>query len=132
MQFSHLDHIAIAVSDTEAALKIWRDKLGFKVLYAETVNGNSVLLTHLDLGNAQLQLVQPLTKDSRLVIALKEKGPHLHHFCLYVDDVNQSWSDLKTRGIGTASGIHQGTNEKRALFVNINETDGIQLEITGR
>src|SRR5687768_13028821 len=45
--FKGLDHIAIVVPDTEAALKLWRDKLGFKVLFSEDVNGGTVRLTHL-------------------------------------------------------------------------------------
>jgi len=64
--FKGLDHLAIAVPDTEEALKVWRDKFGFTVLYSEDVNGATVRLTHLDLGNTQLQLVQPLTSDHPL------------------------------------------------------------------
>ncbi len=51
MKHQGLDHFAIAVPDTEAALKVWRDQLGFPLLYSEVVNGGTVRLTHLDLGN---------------------------------------------------------------------------------
>ena len=37
--FRGLDHLAIVVPDTEAALKIWRDQVGLKCLYSEVVNG---------------------------------------------------------------------------------------------
>ncbi|RME72395.1 MAG: hypothetical protein D6781_02330, partial [Verrucomicrobia bacterium] len=46
-----LDHLAIAVNDTEEALKLWRDTFGFPVLYSEVVNDGTIRLTHLDLGN---------------------------------------------------------------------------------
>jgi len=42
MKHQGLDHLAIAVPDTEAALKIWRDQFGFKVLYNEDVNNATV------------------------------------------------------------------------------------------
>ena len=67
--FRSLDHLAIVVPDTEEALKIWRDRVGLKLLYSETVNHGTIRLTHLDIGNTQLQLVQPLTQtghDPRL------------------------------------------------------------------
>ena len=32
--FKGLDHVAIVVSDTEEALKIWRDRCGFPVLFS--------------------------------------------------------------------------------------------------
>jgi methylmalonyl-CoA/ethylmalonyl-CoA epimerase len=131
MNFKGLDHLAIAVANTEKALETWRDKLGFTVLYAEKVNNDSVLLTHLDLGNTQLQLVESLLPDSPLAKAVAEKGDHLHHFCLLVEDVADSKVELETENLKTAPQLHQGTKGKRALFIDKSETDSIQVEITG-
>lgn len=131
MKHKGLDHLAIAVPDTEAALEIWRDRLGFAVLYAEKVNNETVLLTHLDLGNTQLQLVQPLTADSPLAGAVAEKGAHLHHFCLLVDNVAESKTELTNQHMATAPNLHQGTQGKRALFIDKRATGNVQLELTG-
>jgi methylmalonyl-CoA/ethylmalonyl-CoA epimerase len=128
MKHQGLDHLAIVVPDTEAALKIWRDKLGFKVLYSEDVNGATVRLTHLDLGNTQLQLVQPLTPNHPLQAWLSKHGPGLHHFCLKVDDVAQAKA---TSPVPTAPAPHQGTQGKRALFLDPSATQGVQVELTG-
>src|SRR6185503_2767606 len=61
--FTGLDHLAIVIPDTEEALKIWRDRVGLKLLYSEVVQDGAVRLTHLDLGNTQLQLVEPLVAN---------------------------------------------------------------------
>jgi methylmalonyl-CoA/ethylmalonyl-CoA epimerase len=132
MKHRGLDHLAIAVANTDEALKTWRDLLGFEVLYAEKVNNDTVLLTHLDLGNTQLQFVEPLVLDSPLAKAVAEKGSHLHHFCLLVDDVAASKIELNQANIGTAPNLHQGTKGKRALFINREQTDTIQVELTGK
>jgi methylmalonyl-CoA/ethylmalonyl-CoA epimerase len=124
-----LDHLAIAVPDTEAALKLWRDTFGFKVLYSEDVNNATVRLTHLDLGNTQLQLAQPLTPDHPLQDWLARNGPGLHHLCLKVDDVGQA---KEISPVPTAANSHQGTQGKRALFLDRNETQGVQVELTGK
>jgi len=128
--FSHqgLDHLALAVPDTEAALKIWRDTLGFPVLYSEDVNGGTVRLTHLDLGNTHLQLVEPLTPDHPLQAWLAEHGPGLHHFCLKVADVGAAQG---ASPVPTAPAPHQGTRGKRALFLDRTATGGVQVEVTG-
>jgi methylmalonyl-CoA/ethylmalonyl-CoA epimerase len=131
--FQGLDHLAIVVPDTEAALQIWRDKFGFPVLYSEKVNNETTLLTHLDLGNAHLQLVQPLTDDHPLQNWLRENGPGLHHFCLRVDDISQAMQETAQLGLpAVASGPHQGTQGKRALFLDKTATDGVQVELTGK
>ena len=130
--FNSLDHLAIVVPCTDEALKVWRDRVGLKVLYSEVVNDGTARLTHLDLGNTQLQLVEPLTDDHPLQTWLAENGSGLHHFCLKVDDVGQAFDDLPTQGLPTASAIHQGTQGKRALFLNSDATDGVPVEITGK
>jgi methylmalonyl-CoA/ethylmalonyl-CoA epimerase len=129
MNHQGLDHLAIAVPDTEEALKVWRDKFGFKVLYSEDVNGSTVRLTHLDLGNTQLQLVQPLTPDHPLQARLAKNGPGLHHFCLKVEDVGEA---QKNSPVPTAPQPHQGTQGKRALFLDKTATQGVQVELTGK
>lgn len=127
--FRGLDHLAIAVSDTEEALKVWRDAFGFPVLYSEDVNQGTVRLTHLDLGNTQLQLVQPLTPDHPLQSWLAQHGPGLHHFCLKVEDVGEA---MVASPVPTAAKTHQGTLGKRALFLEKTATQGTQVEITGK
>ena len=126
--FKGLDHIAIVVHDTAEALKIWRDAFGLPVLYSEDVNNATVRLTHLDLGNTHLQLVQPLTPDHPLQDWLRKNGSGLHHFCLRVGNVADA---MAASAIPTATAIHQGTQGKRALFLNKAATGGVQVEITG-
>ena len=115
--------------DTEEALKLWRDQLGFPLLYSEDVMAGTVRLTHLDMGNTQLQLVQPLTPDHPLQAWLKEHGPGLHHFCLNVDDVAASGEKSP---LPTAPNLHQGTQGKRALLLDRTATHNIQVELTGK
>ena len=127
--FQGLDHLAIAVPDTEEALQLWRDRFGFPVLYSEVVNDGTVRLTHLDLGNTHLQLVQPLTPDHPLQAWLAKNGPGLHHFCMKVADVGEA---MKASPVPTAPGAHQGTQGKRALFLDKAATQGVQVEVTGK
>lgn len=130
--FNGLDHLAIVVADTEEALKVWRDKFGFPVLFSEAVNDGTVLLTHLDLGNTHLQLVQPLAEDHPLHGWLAENGPGLHHFCLKVDTVGEAFAETGEMGLPPGEPQpHQGTQGKRALFLDKEASDGVLVELTG-
>lgn len=127
-----LDHLAMVVTDTEAALAVWRDGFGFPVLHSEKVAGDTVRLTHLDLGNTQLQLVEPLTPDHPLQAWLREHGPGLHHLCLKVSDIGESLEEATQIGLAsTCSAPHQGTQGKRALFLDKSASMGVQVELTG-
>ena len=130
--FNGLDHIAIVVPDAEAALVVWRDRLGFKELFREKVNNDSTLLVHIDLGNIQLQLVQPLTPNHSLWEWLDQHGAGLHHLCLAVDEVEKAGMDLADSGVNPGElNPHQGTQGKRALFLDKATTGGVQVELTG-
>ena len=132
MKHQGLDHLAIVVPSTAEALKIWRDRLGFPVVCSEVVNAGVVRLTLLDLGNTQLQLVEPLTPDHPLHAWLAQHGPGLHHFCFKVADVGASHAELAAAGLAPVMPPpHQGTQGKRALFLAKGATQNVQVEITG-
>ena len=110
----------------------WRDKLGLKVILSEVVNGGTVKLTHLDLGNTHLQLVEPLVPNHPIRDWLEKNGPGLHHFCLKVGDVGEAMAQLPGAGVATGKAPHQGTQGKRALFLDASSTHGVLVEITGK
>jgi len=128
MKHQGLDHLAIAVPDTGEALKLWRDKFGLQVVCSEVVNAGTVRLTHLDLGNTHLQLVEPLVADHPLQEWLRKNGPGLHHFCFKVENVDDA---MAASPVATAPTPHQATQGKRALFLDKSQTDGIIVEVTG-
>ncbi|MGQ0636488.1 MAG: VOC family protein [Planctomycetaceae bacterium] len=129
--FRALDHVAIAVADSEQALKLWRDRLGLTVVCSEVVSDGTLRLTHLDLGNVHLQLVEPLVSDHPLNEWLQKNGPGLHHVCFNVDDVSQAVVDLPEGVVAAAATPHQGLRGRRALFLDPATTQGVRVEITG-
>lgn len=129
MKHQGLDHLAIVVPDTEEALKTWHETMRFPVLYSEVVNAGTVRLTHLDLGNTQLQLVEPLVDDHPLKAWLAEHGPGLHHFCLKVDNIKET---MEMSEVPCGPTPHQGTQGKRAVFLSSNHTQSVPVELTGK
>jgi methylmalonyl-CoA/ethylmalonyl-CoA epimerase len=94
-----LDHVAVAVHDTEAALAHYRDHLGLKVAAVDYPPEVPVRLTYLDLGNAWLQLVEPLDPAHPLAAWLQAHGEGLHHICFGVDDVVSELQRIGPPGI---------------------------------
>jgi methylmalonyl-CoA/ethylmalonyl-CoA epimerase len=130
--FKGLDHLAIVVHDTESALEVWRDRFGFPVVLSEIVNEGSIRLTHLDLGNTHLQLIQPLSVDHPLRDWLDAHGAGLHHLCLAVDDVGVALVEAARLGLPPAERRpHQGTAGKQAIFLDLAATKNVQVELTG-
>ena len=75
-----LDHVAVAVADTDVALAYFRDHLGLAVVAVDFPPEVPVKLTYLDLGNTYLQLVEPLDPDhpAGCLARHQRRGPAPH------------------------------------------------------
>jgi methylmalonyl-CoA/ethylmalonyl-CoA epimerase len=123
-----LDHIAVAVSDTDQALGYFRDRLGLVVVAVDLPPEVPVKLTYLDLGNTYLQLVEPLDPAHPLARWLAENGDGLHHICLAVDDVT---AELRRLGPAGAEPLPMGSGRGRpAAFVAGEIPHGVRIECT--
>ncbi|MBZ0298771.1 MAG: VOC family protein, partial [Anaerolineae bacterium] len=58
-----IDHIAVAVTDMDAALKFWRDTLGLTFGGVEHVAAEASDIAFLETDNAHIELVRPTTSD---------------------------------------------------------------------
>ena len=129
--FKKLDHIAILVRDTEEALTFYRDTFGLEVLLSEELGEVGVRLTHLDMGNVKLQLVQPLREDHPLMAQLNERGEGLHHLCWGVDDTEEAMKGLKDFGLEAKAGEpHPAPEGGSAAFLDPKLTRGVLWEMT--
>ena len=129
--FKSLDHIAIVVQDIDEALLFYRDRLGLPVVVDQRIESGGVRLTHLDLGNIHLQLVQPLTSEHPLQEHLNQHGEGLHHLCLLVDDVAEAIQALPKQGLTPREAPpHDGPNGRSAAFLDPVSTRGVVWELT--
>ena len=130
--FNKVDHIAIVVRDTEEALTLYRDRMGLPFLFSEELPGPGVRLTHLDMGNVQLQLVQPLHEDHPLQEHLDKHGEGLHHLCWAVDDVEASMKEAAELALPPKPDEpHDAPNGRKAAFIEPSQTRSVLFEMTG-
>jgi methylmalonyl-CoA/ethylmalonyl-CoA epimerase len=123
-----LDHVAVVVRDTDAALRTFSDRLGLPVAHSETQDEAGVRLTYLDCGNVYLQLVEPTDPDHELARWLDEHGEGLHHICFGVDDALAAAAELAPDGApAPVAGSGRG---RLSSFVPGDPPHGVRLECT--
>ncbi|MGI9243455.1 MAG: VOC family protein [Verrucomicrobiales bacterium] len=129
--FKEVDHIAIVVRDTQNALSFYRDQMGLPLLYSETLDEVGVRLTHLDMGNVRLQLVQPLNAEHPLTKHLEEHGEGFHHVCWKVDNVEEAMQELDRYKLGPKPNEpHPAPRGGSAAFIEPGQTRGVLWEMT--
>jgi methylmalonyl-CoA/ethylmalonyl-CoA epimerase len=125
-----LDHIGIAVEDLDAAIELYREKLGFDVQSIEDVPGFGVKVAFLPLGEGNVELVQPVTDDSAMAKFLEKKGPGFHHLCFRVDDIRAELARLEDAGVQLVDREpREGAHGTLVAFLHPKSTGGVLIEL---
>ena len=125
-----IDHIAIVVEDIEGALGFWRDTLGLDLSQVLAVPEQQASIAFLPTGDSEVELVQPTTTESGLARFLTKRGPGIHHICFEVDDLAQTLTDLKARGVRLIDETPKaGAGGKQLAFIHPESANGVLVEL---
>jgi methylmalonyl-CoA/ethylmalonyl-CoA epimerase len=123
-----IDHIGIAVSDLDEALKLYRDTLGLKVEKTEDFGG--MRIAFLPIGDTEFELLQPTDPDGALAKFVEKRGEGVQHIALRVDDVAKSLEELKAKGLRVIDEKPRpGAGGASIAFFHPKSTGGVLLEI---
>ena len=98
MMLTDIDHVAIAVSDLDAAVAYYRATFGADVSHREKVESDGVEEALLRVGSSYVQLVCPTRADSPVARFLESRGEGLHHVGYRVDDCAAALQRVKDNG----------------------------------
>ncbi|MEP1930713.1 MAG: methylmalonyl-CoA epimerase [Roseibium sp.] len=127
-----LNHVAIAVSDIEAATAVYRDTLGAKVSAKEEQPDHGVSTVFINLPNTKIELLEPLGEGSPINKFL-EKNPSggIHHVCYEVDDIIAARDKLVADGARVLGDGNPkiGAHGKPVLFLHPKDFLGTLTEL---
>ena len=125
-----LDHVAILVSDLDAAIRLYRDVYGLALAGVEEVPAEKVKVAIFGRGAGRIELVAPSAPDSPMQKALERRGEGLHHICLDVDDVDKAMAALEAAGAPLLDEAPRpGAGGARVAFVHPRGSRGVLVEL---
>ena len=125
-----IDHIGIAVSSLETALRFWRDTLGLVASDPEEVSTEGVRVVFLPMGETRIELLEALTPASPIARFIDKRGEGIHHICFRVADLEVTLAALEEKGARPiAPRTRIGAGGRRIAFVHPGSTGGILLEL---
>ncbi len=128
-----IDHIGIAVSDLEAALKFYRDALGLDVRPPEEVPSQKVRAHFVPVGDSALELLEATSEDSPIARSIARRGPGIHHVTLRVDDIAAALAQLRARGVRLIDEAPRpGAEGALVAFIHPSATGGVLIELKQR
>ncbi|HVH73868.1 MAG TPA: methylmalonyl-CoA epimerase [Stellaceae bacterium] len=127
-----LNHVAIVVTDLEAAAALYRDLLGARVSAPQPLPAHGVRVVFVELPNSRIELLEPLGENSP-VRGFLDRNPAggVHHLCYEVADIVAARDRLVAGGARVlGDGMPRpGAHGKPVLFLNPKDFCGTLIEL---
>jgi len=130
-----IDHVGIAVSDLDAAIKWYHDHLGMIVLHEEINEEQGVREAMLSVrgapkGSAEIQLMSPLDETSTIAKFLDKRGPGLQQLAYRTSDIDLLSERLRAEGVRLLyDAPRRGTANSRSNFIHPKDAGGVLVEL---
>jgi methylmalonyl-CoA/ethylmalonyl-CoA epimerase len=124
-----IDHVAVCVSDIDAAAATYKKVFGLEARDRETVASQKTEAVLLPIGGSSLELISPRGNDG-LVKFLEKRGPGLHHVALEVEGIQAALDFLKGLGVPLIDETPRaGARGHKVAFVHPKATGGVLVEL---
>ncbi len=127
-----LNHVAIAVPDLPAAVRLYSDVFGADVSEPVDQPEHGVTTVFVTLDNTKVELLHPLGSDSPIAKFL-ERSPAggIHHVCYDVADIIAARECMVSRGLRVLGDGNPkiGAHGKPVLFLHPKDALGTLVEL---
>ena len=130
MKPTHIEHIGIAVSNLDEAIKYWENVMGLKCYNTEEVKDQKVRTAFLKIGEVKIELLEPTSEDSTIAKFIEKKGEGIHHIAFCVEDTNKALKDTEGNGVRLIDKqARKGAEGINIGFLHPKSTLGVLTEI---
>jgi methylmalonyl-CoA epimerase len=130
MLLTEIDHVAIAVSDIEAAIDYYERALGATVTHREVVERDGVEEAMLQVGHSYIQLMRAMRESSPVAKFIEKRGEGIHHVAYRVDDCAAALEAMKAAGaIAIDDAPRPGSRGTTVAFIHPKGSFGTLIEL---
>lgn len=122
-----IDHVAIAVKDLDAAVRTFTNNFGFPIERSGDVSALQIKRAFLAIGDAWLELFQPLSDENPAAKFIAERGEGMYILSLEVNDLDAACRHLSKHDIAVK--VQTVPNGPRLGFISPKRTHGVLLQL---
>ena len=123
-----IHHVGVVVPNLEQAMSLWRDLLGLRLTKSQTVQDQGVKAALLQVGESEIELLEPLSPDNGVGKFLARRGGGLHHVCFETEDVERELEGAKAKGIQLIDQKPRAGLAGMICFLHPKATRGVLVE----
>ncbi len=129
---SHIEHIGIAVTNLDEAIKFWEDVMGLKCYNIEVVEDQKVKTAFFKIGDVKIELLEPTSPESTIAAFIEKNNGKggMHHIAFAVDDTNAALGECKDKGVRLIDQqARKGAENLNIGFLHPKSTLGVLTEL---
>lgn len=126
-----ISHLGMAVKDLEEAREFYRSVFGLESSDPIIVGEGTIKVSMVEVGNAVIELLQPIGKEGVMAKFLEKRGEGFHHICYEVDNINVEIALLKSKGMDVLGEPRPGA-EGMSVFLHPRGTHGVLVELVDK
>ena len=124
-----IHHVAVVVSDLDAAVHFYRDTLGLPLDSVVPIPSDGVRIAFLPVGESRVELVEPVDPGTGVARFLESRGEGFHHVCFEVPDVAEALAGMEAAGIELIDRAPRPGAEGPVAFLHPRSCHGVLVEL---
>ena len=129
---SHIEHIGIAVTNLDEAIRYWEDVMGLKCYAIEEVKDQKVKTAFFRCGDVKIELLEPTCPESTIAAFIEKNNGKggMHHIAFAVENLEGHLEEAKEAGIRLIDQAPRGGAEGLSIaFLHPKSTFGVLTEL---
>jgi methylmalonyl-CoA/ethylmalonyl-CoA epimerase len=122
-------HVAVVVSDLDAALDFYRGALGMELEVVLPIESDGVRIAFLPVGESKVELVEPTDPTTGVARFLESRGEGFHHVCFEVADLAAELQRLAREGVELIDQAPRKGAEGPVAFIHPRAGHGVLVEL---
>jgi len=127
---TRINHIGIAVSSIDQALKLYTGVLGLSLKKIEVVEEQHVRTAIIQVGESKIELLESTDPEGPIARHIAKFGEGMHHLALEVPDIEEALGKIAQSGLSLIDEKpRKGVEETRIAFLHPKGTGRVLLEL---
>ena len=129
MKPSHIEHIGIAVSNLEDAIRYYEQVLGLECYAVEEVKDQKVRTAFFKVGETKIELLESTEADGPVGKFIDKRGQGVHHIAFAMNNTDQALKEAEAKGVQLIDKTsRKGAEGLKIGFLHPRSTFGVLTE----
>lgn len=130
---THIEHIGIAVTNLEEAIRFYTEVLGLECYAIEEVVDQKVKTAFFQIGDTKIELLESTDPQGPIAKFIEKKGAGIHHIAFAVNNVNEALKTVESKGIQLIDKTgRKGAENLQIGFLHPKFTLGVLTELCSK